>query len=262
MPITIYQIDSFASEPFKGNPAAVCLMDKLADERWMQNFAAEMNLAETCYVVPDGDAFAIRWFTPVLEVDLCGHATLASAHALWEEGVVPHDRDIKFMSRSGLLTVSRRDDWIELDFPEWPYQSISLDPRLAEAIGEEPLDVVQSKGMCLVELVSEDVVRNLSPNLEIINLLPFDDVVVTSKGSTGDYDFVSRCFCPKVGIDEDPVTGSIHCCLGPYWKAKMGKDEFVAYQASTRGGVLRVKVAGDRIKIAGQAVTIFRGELK
>lgn len=261
MTTKIFQVDSFAREPFKGNPAAVCLIGKWPDERWMQNLAMEMNLSETAFALPQDDGFGLRWFTPAVEVDLCGHATLATAHILWEEGVQPADRDLIFYTKSGKLVASRSGDDIQLDFPSYSFESVALDPRLAEAMGEEPLDVMISDNMYIVELASEDVVRNLSPNLELIRFLPVDSVVVTAQSSSLSYDFVSRCFCPKVGIDEDPVTGAIHCSLGPYWREKLGKDEFIAFQASSRGGMLGVRIAGDRVFLTGQAVTIFRGTL-
>lgn len=258
----LLQIDAFTAEPFKGNPAAVCLLDRERDEVWMQNVAAEMNLSETAFLLTREDGFSLRWFTPVIEVDLCGHATLASAHALWEENVLAANETARFHTRSGLLTAARAGDWIELDFPATREQTADPPPALLESLGiSVPVYVGRNKFDYLVELESEEAVRNLDPDHAQLRGVPVRGVIVTSRSSNRDFDFVSRFFAPGSGVDEDPVTGSAHCCLTPYWSARLGKTEMVAYQASSRGGVVRVRLDGDRVKLAGRAVTVLRGDL-
>jgi PhzF family phenazine biosynthesis protein len=260
--IPLTQVDAFTSEPFAGNPAAVCLLPEARDERWMQNVAREMNLSETAFLVrrPDG-AFDLRWFTPAVEVALCGHATLASAHTLWEGGHLPSTETARFQTKSGLLTAARHDDWIELDFPATPEQAAELPAGLADALGATPRYVGKSRFDYLIELDSEGTVAALRPDFSRLRTLPVRGVMVTSQASTPGWDFVSRFFAPGSGIDEDPVTGSAHCCLTPYWSRKLGRTELVARQVSARGGTLRVALAGDRVKLRGQAVTVLRGEL-
>ena len=254
----ILQIDAFTDQPFKGNPAAVCLLDRERDAQWMQNVAAEMNLAETAFLLPRDEGFSLRWFTPAVEVDLCGHATLASAHALWQEKAL--EGEARFHTRSGVLTARREGDWIELDFPATPDQPATAPEEMLRALGADPLYVGKNKFDYIVELKSEDEVRHLQPHYAALRKLPARGIIVTSR-SSGDYDFISRFFAPGVGIDEDPVTGSAHCCLAPFWASRLGKNEFVAYQASPRGGVVRVRLDGDRVKLRGRAVTVFRGDL-
>jgi PhzF family phenazine biosynthesis protein len=256
----LLQVDAFTDEPFKGNPAAVCLLDREVHDGWMQAVAAEMNLSETAFLRPDGDGFGLRWFTPTVEVDLCGHATLASAHALWEEGEVAAGEPIRFATRSGVLTASSRSGEIELDFPATPPEPAEAPPGLLEALGVEPRWVGRSRFDYLVEVGSEQAVRALRPDLERLRAIETRGVIVTAGGSPP-FDVVSRYFAPAYGIDEDPVTGSAHCCLAPFWSDRLGKGELVAYQASRRGGVVRTRLAGDRVVLGGQAVTVLRGEL-
>jgi PhzF family phenazine biosynthesis protein len=258
----IYHVDAFTNQPFAGNPAAVCILSELAQEQWMQKVAQEMNLSETAFLCKREDGFDLRWFTPVVEIDLCGHATLASAHVLWEEGYLKPDQLACFHTRSGLLTAIRKGDWIELDFPAEPQVEITLPPGLAKALGVKPKYVGKNGFDYLVEVDSEESVRNLKPDFALLKKFPIRGVIVTSIAASQGYDFVSRFFAPAVGIDEDPVTGSAHCCLGPFWKERLNKNEFVASQVSLRGGVVRVRVGGKRVYIGGQAVTIVRGELK
>lgn len=258
----ITQIDAFADRPFAGNPAAVCIMDHWPDEDWMQKVAQEMNLAETAFLVPETDGYHMRWFTPEVEVDLCGHATLASAHAIWEEGRIPPESLIRFFTRSGLLTATRQGDWIELDFPATPAPLCNPPAGLIEALGVIPLFVGRSRWDYLIELENEQMIRTLDPDQPRLKQIEARGIIVTSRAQSPGLDFVSRFFAPTCGIPEDPVTGSAHCCLGPYWTEKLGKSDMVAYQASPRGGVVRVHVRGDRIKLAGQAVTVFHGDLK
>lgn len=259
MPLPIVQVDAFTDRPFSGNPAAVCVLPEWRDERWMQSVAREMNLSETAFLVREGEAYRLRWFTPSVEVDLCGHATVASAHVLWENGDLQPGEQARFQTRSGLLTADRREEWIELDFPAKLAEPAQAPPLLAEALGVSPRFVGRNQFDYLVEVESEEILRAMSPDHGRLRTLPVRGVICTCPGR--EFDFVSRFFAPGSGVDEDPVTGSAHCALGPYWAAKLGKMEFLAFQASARGGVLRVRVVGDRVKLGGQAVTVLRGEL-
>ena len=258
----LLQVDAFTSEPFRGNPAAVCFLDRERDDAWMAKVASEMNLSETAFLLPRGDGWSLRWFTPAVEVKLCGHATLGSAHAMWEEGVLAPDQPARFHTRSGVLTATRNGDAIELDFPATPNEEIAPPAGLLYALGvTSALYVGRNEVDYLVELSSEEEVRGLRPNFAVLRQLPVRGVIVTSRATTEGYDFVSRFFAPGAGVDEDPVTGSAHCALTPYWSAKLGKTEMNAWQASARGGSVRVRLAGDRVKLAGRAVTVLRGEL-
>jgi PhzF family phenazine biosynthesis protein len=262
MSLRITQVDAFTHRPFAGNPAAVCVLPAAAGAAWMQNVAKEMNLAETAFLVPQRDGYDLRWFTPAVEVDLCGHATLASAHVLWEDGHLPATTQARFHTKSGLLTADRRDAWIEMDFPSTPAEPATPPVGLVEALGVQPRFVGRSRFDYLVEVESESTVRQLDPDLGALGRVECRGVIVTSPADrAGDHDFVSRFFAPRAGVPEDPVTGSAHCSLAPYWSAKLGKKELVGYQASARGGVVRVRVQGDRVHLGGQAVTVLRGEL-
>jgi PhzF family phenazine biosynthesis protein len=262
MSLRITQVDAFTNRPFAGNPAAVCILSQAADPAWMQNVAREMNLAETAFLVPRRDGFDLRWFTPAVEVDLCGHATLASAHVLWEDGHLKPDAQARFHTKSGVLTADRRAGWIELDFPATPASSAPPAAGLIEALRAKPTFVGRSRFDYLVEVEDESTVRRLDPDLSALSRVEARGVIVTSRtDGKSQYDFVSRFFAPQSGVPEDPVTGSAHCALTPYWSTKLGKKELVAYQASSRGGELRLRLAGDRVRLAGQAVTVLRGEL-
>ncbi|MBI2159924.1 MAG: PhzF family phenazine biosynthesis protein [Candidatus Rokubacteria bacterium] len=261
MGLRIVQVDAFTDAPFRGNPAAVCVLPEPQSDVWMQLVAREMNLSETAFLQRRADGFDLRWFTPTVEVDLCGHATLASAHVLWEEGHLEPAEQARFHTRSGLLTADRRGAWIEMDFPAKPEQPAPAPPGLAEALGTGSKYVGRNQFDYLVEVDSEETVRHLTPDHLALAKLPVRGVIVTSRASTRDFDVVSRFFAPGSGIPEDPVTGSSHCALGPFWAARLGKTDLVAYQASPRGGVVRVRVAGDRVNLGGQAVTVLRGEL-
>jgi PhzF family phenazine biosynthesis protein len=259
---TIFQVDAFTDKPFAGNPAGVCVLPEPRSERWMQDVAREMNLSETAFLLKQEDGFQLRWFTPAAEVDLCGHATLASAHILWETDYLQPQEQARFHTRSGLLTAERLDgNWIELDFPAKPEQATDAPPHLLEALGIQAQYVGVNVFDYLVEVDTEETLRNMQPDITLLAQVPVRGVIVTSRASTPDYDFVSRFFAPRVGVNEDPVTGSAHCCLTPYWSERLGKNELLAYQASARGGVLRVRISSDRVKIGGQAVTTLRGEL-
>ena len=259
----LLQIDAFTDQPFRGNPAAVCLLDRERDAVWMQNVGAEMNLSETAFLLPRADGWSLRWFTPSVEVDLCGHATLASAHALWEEKLMPAGETARFHTRSGVLLAKKQGEWIELDFPATREQKSDAPPALLESLGvKSPRYVGRNKFDYIVEVASEEELRRLKPDHAKLRTLPVRGVIVTSLASNGGgYDFVSRFFAPGSGVDEDPVTGSAHCCLTPYWSERLGKNEFVAYQASNRGGTIRLRLDGDRVKLGGRAVTVLRGEL-
>lgn len=258
----IFQVDAFTNQPFTGNPAAVCVLPQPGDASWMQNVAREMNLSETAFLYKQVDGFNLRWFTPATEVELCGHATLASAYMLWEMGYLQPDEQARFHTRSGLLTASLDQDWIQLDFPAKVPTVLDTADDLIKAVGATPKYIGKNQMDYLLELDSEQTVRNLKPDLGLLKTLPVRGIIVTSKASSSEYDFVSRFFAPAVGIDEDPVTGSAHCCLAPYWKTRLGKDDFIAYQASARGGVIKVSCRGERVLLGGQAVLVWRGELQ
>ncbi len=261
MPLQLFHIDAFTERPFTGNPAAVCLLEREMDHAWMQAVAREMNLSETAFLLRAEDGFDLRWFTPEVEVELCGHATLASAHFLWSEHHVKPKAVARFHTQSGLLTAVQRDGWIELDFPAKPARPVTAPAGLAAALGGTPVAVLKSQYDHLVELATEAEVRALEPDFRALRVVDSRGVIVTAPGSDSAYDFVSRFFGPAVGINEDPVTGSAHCVLGPYWQERLGKSSFLAYQASARGGEVRVEVHGDRVHLGGQAVTVARGEL-
>lgn len=269
MGLKITQVDAFTNQPFAGNPAAVCVQPEPLDDSLMQAIALEMNLSETAFLWPMADGFSLRWFTPATEVDLCGHATLASAHTLWTEGHLSTDQVARFHTRSGLLTATHKGDWIELNFPAQPETEHRVFPELVKALGGISIDYVgkNQNDYMLVEVRSEAEVKDLEPDFGLLKAIPIHGVIVTSKAEADqDYDFVSRFFAPAFGINEDPVTGSAHCCLAPYWQAKLGKTEMLGYQASSRGGMVKVrcKMNGDscdRIYLSGQAVTIMRADL-
>lgn len=261
MDIKIYQVDAFTNRIFHGNPAAVCILPQEIDEKWAQDMAKEMNLSETAFLHYEGDGYRLRWFTPTTEVNLCGHATLASAHILWEQGFLGPEQTAVFKTKSGLLQATLDKDWIRLNFPTRPVQEVPPPAGLLDALGIEALFVGSFNRDYLLEVTSEAVVHNLKPDLNMLLSLPVRGVIVTSHSENSEYDFVSRFFAPASGIDEDPVTGSAHCCLGPYWKHKLNKNPLNAYQASARGGTLKVKVKGDRLDLFGQAITVFSGNL-
>lgn len=268
MGVPVYQVDSFTEKAFGGNPAGVCVLDNAADEAWMQNVASEMNLSETAflYKVADGEedkgGYRLRWFTPTVEVEMCGHGTLASAHILWTEAYEKADTELRFHTMSGILKARMVEGWIQLDFPERPETPVDAPPGLIDALGVVPIYVGINKFDYFVELGSEAEVRETAPDFRMLREFNVRGVIVTARAEeSADYDFVSRFFAPGAGIDEDPVTGSAHCCLAPYWARKLGKKKMVGYQASQRGGVVKVKLAEDRILLSGRAVTVFAGEL-
>ncbi|HEY2905890.1 MAG TPA: PhzF family phenazine biosynthesis protein [Vicinamibacterales bacterium] len=259
--VAMTHVDAFTSELFGGNPAAVCVLDQPHSERWMQLVAREMNVSETAFVVRGSDAYGLRWFTPTVEVDLCGHATLASAHVLWSTGEHPPDRPARFDTRSGILTATRRGDWIELDFPVTPEQTTEPPAGLLDALGLSSGYVGKSRFDYLVEVADEAIVRGLRPDFSRLCAIEARGAIVTSRAADSDVDFVSRYFAPAYGVDEDPATGSTHCCLAEFWSRKLGKSAFRALQLSERGGEMQATLDGDRVRLLGQAVTVFRGEL-
>ncbi len=255
----IYQVDAFTDQPFRGNPAVVCVLDLAPQEKWMQDVASEMNLPETAFLIPTSGGYTLRWFTPNSEVDLCGHATLASAHILWERGYLRQEQEAIFHTKSGILSAKNNEGWIQLDFPATPEESVEAPVSLIEALNIKPLYIGKSIFDYLIEVESEEVVKGIAPDFTRLMEVPMRGVIVTAKSK--EYDFVSRFFAPEIGIFEDPVTGSAHCCLGPYWQKRLGKEKFNAYQLSARGGKLRVQVARDRVLIAGKAITVMEGSL-
>lgn len=258
--IPCFQVDAFSDRAFAGNPAIVCLLEKSRPAKWMQSVANEMNLSETAFVVPQKTGFGLRWFTPKVEVALCGHATLATAHVLWTEGVIAKKLELKFRTKSGVLTASYRDGRMELDFPSSPARKVKVAAGLQKALGVKPKNVVAVGEDLLVEVASEGVVRRLKPDFALLAKIKVRGVIVTAKATRG-HDFVSRFFGPAVGVDEDPVTGSAHCALAPYWGERLGRDVMRGYQASARGGEVEVELVADRVLLRGAAVTVSRGQL-
>jgi PhzF family phenazine biosynthesis protein len=255
------QVDAFTDQPYAGNPAGVCLLPWPAETLWMQRVAREMNLAETAFLVRQPDGFDLRWFTPSIEVDLCGHATLASAHMLWEEQQLPANQIARFHTRSGVLTATKGPDLIWLDFPATPPQPAGEVPSLESGLGTSIRYLGRTTFDYLVELESEAALRALTPDFAALGRLPVRGIIVTARSDSASFDFVSRFFAPGAGIPEDPVTGSAHCGLGPYWGTRLGKKELIGYQASPRGGIVVVRLDGDRVHLGGHAVTVLRGEL-
>lgn len=291
----IFQVDAFSDRPFGGNPAAVCLLSEPKPDLWMQQLAQEMNLSETAFLLPEKDGYRLRWFTPAVEVNLCGHATLASAHVLWSEGLLERDRQATFYTLSGTLTANFNSDWIELNFPASPPKPLEAVPTgLAEALGLEIQAIWKDDDLnyLLIEVATPEIVSGIQPNFTALGPIHPDGIIITAAGREP-YDFVSRFFAPAYGIDEDPVTGSAHCVLGPYWQQRLSKPELLAYQSSARGGIVKVRLEPnvvqqkvvsqkavpqqkevtqqktedsdrtncDRIILSGQAVTVFQGNL-
>lgn len=259
--VRCWQVDAFTDKLFGGNPAAVCWLEQEADPVWMQSVAAEMNLSETAYVRRLDEGLELRWFTPTVEVDLCGHATLATAHALWDGKVLSRDEPLRFHTRSGLLTCVANGEFIELDFPSTPPTSCEAPLALLDGLGATPSYVGRSRFDCLAVFDSAEAVRQLRPDFRLLEQVEARGVIITAPADTPQFDFVSRFFAPNVGVDEDPVCGSAHCCLAPYWAERLGKTKLMANQVSQRGGVLKLEARGDRVTLGGQAVTVWRGEL-
>ncbi|MDA8290199.1 MAG: PhzF family phenazine biosynthesis protein [Actinomycetota bacterium] len=275
----VFQVDAFSAAPFRGNPAGVCLLDGPVPDGWMQDVAAEMNLSETAFHLERDGVRSLRWFTPVAEVELCGHATLATAHVLFESGA--RETALAFSTASGILVARRDGAGVELDFPSLTCEPVPAPDGLADALGAEPRAVSRVRRDLLVELSDEREVRSLRPDPGALRLLDARGVIVTAASAPPDQppdgrpvgadafaspgraapDFVSRFFAPGVGIDEDPVTGAAHCALAPYWAARLGRTRLLGEQASRRGGFVRVRLSGGRVLLGGEAVTVLSGEL-
>lgn len=262
-PLPVQVVDAFADQAFSGNPAAVCYLTHPAPAQWMQQVAAEMNLSETAFLLREGDEFRLRWFTPLAEVKLCGHATLASAHVLWSEGHLPEEQPARFKTLSGPLVAEKRGEQIQLDFPRRPIAPLDHPPlaELAAALQVRPSAVWETDEDWVVLLENERFVQELQPDFARVSQLAARGLIVTAMGGSTGFDFVSRFFVPKLGINEDPVTGSAHCSLAPFWADRLGKQHFRAWQASRRGGVLEVQLMGDRVLLLGRALTTLRGQL-
>ena len=257
----LYIVDAFTNKPYRGNPAAICLLDAEITDFRMQNIAAEMNLSETAFLYKQEEGYSLRWFTPESEVDLCGHATLASAHILWEEQI-SQDSVIRFATKSGTLLAAKRNNWIELDFPlEEEEPSMNTPQKLVDGLGADFLYIGKNRLDYIIELESEEKVHSLKPDFHLWKQVDARGVIVTSRSERNNVDFVSRCFYPRLGVNEDPVTGSAHCCLGPYWSKKLQKNALEALQLSKREGLLKLLIGEGRILISGQAVTVLKGEL-
>jgi PhzF family phenazine biosynthesis protein len=252
-------VDTFTDAPFAGNPAAVCLLPGAGDAGWMQAVARELNQPATAFVSPEGEGFGLRWFSPTTELALCGHGTLASAHVLFAEGAVAPDDPVRFGTRAGTLSCARREGLIAMDFPAEPPRAVKAPKELLQAVGETPLYVGQNRFDYLLELESAATVRAAAPDLDLLATVPTRGVILTAPADTGEHDFVSRFFAPSAGAGEDAVTGSAHCCLGPFWGGRLGKVALTGYQASARGGTVRVNLRGDRVDVCGQAVSVARG---
>lgn len=259
--IRCWQVDAFTDRPFGGNPAAVCWLEGDVETSWMQAVAAEMNLSETAFVQKKADGLQLRWFTPTMEVDLCGHATLATAHAIWTDHLAPRDQPLRFQTRSGVLTCRLVGDSIELEFPATPPSPITPSTALIEALGTTPIFTGRSRFYQLAVVASADIVRSIQPDYAKMVQVPTLGVIVTAISNDPQFDFISRFFAPAMGVNEDPVCGSAHCCLTPYWSERLGKKVLSAYQASTRGGVLKLRLEGDHVILGGQAVVVFRGNI-
>jgi len=258
----IYHVDAFTSESFKGNPAGVCFVEKETSTGWMQNVAAEMNLSETAFVVPGKEFSEIRYFTPAAEVPLCGHATLSASHIMYETKMVKTEDEITFKAKAGDLKIRKTGSWITMNFPAYPVNKVPVPTVIEKMIGTKPTEFYKSAfGWTLALIENEELVRNMKPDFRMMKNSEYGDLIVTAKSEEAGFDFCVRCFAPTLGIDEDPVTGSAHCALVPFWNMKTGKKDFISHQVSKRSGVLKVSLKGDRVEISGQAVTIIKGEL-
>ncbi len=261
MKFKIFTVDAFTDRPFAGNPAAVCLLTEEMPVEWMTDVAAEMNLSETAFLLKKDNEYSLRWFTPKVEVQLCGHATLASAHILWQKNILSKNEDARFHTLSGLLTVKYVDGEYEMNFPAYEVKPSERNEMLIKALGIEPVSVSETEHQYICEFQSEEDILKIAPSFETLMGLEKFGTIITARSSDKRYDFISRFFAPSKGINEDPVTGSAHCALAPYWKEKTGENIFSAYQASERGGVLKLRLEGDRVFLKGSAVTITEGEL-
>ncbi len=258
----IWQVDAFTDQPFRGNPAGVCIIGKEMSDAWMQNVAMEMNLSETAFVLKSKNGFTIRFFSPESEIPLCGHATLSSAHILFNEGFVSLNEKINFKSKAGELIISSSGSWITMNFPFYESEKMKIPAGFEKITGIVPAELHRTAHDWVIALLNnEKEVRNLNPDFRLMKKSEFGDLIVTAPSDDVKYDFCVRCFAPALGIDEDPVTGSAHCALVPFWNHRTGKKDFISHQVSRREGVLKVGLRGERVEISGQAITIIRGEL-
>lgn len=258
----IFQVDAFTTQPFRGNPAAVCILDHEPQKEWMQNIAMEMNLSETAFVFPGKGNRNIRFHTPEAEIPLCGHATLSASHIIYEEGIAGSDEEIRFTSRAGELTIKKNGDWITMNFPAYYLKEMEITNEFESLTGARPDKLYSTgHGWTLALLKDETEVRNLAPDFLKMKDSVFGDLIVTAPSSDKNFDFCVRCFAPALGINEDPVTGSAHCALVPFWSEKTGKKDFISHQVSKREGILKVSLKGDRVEISGQAITVLKAEL-
>jgi predicted PhzF superfamily epimerase YddE/YHI9 len=260
--LELWLIDAFTDRAFAGNPAAVCLLDAERSDEWMQRLAGEMNQAETAFLLKQDDGFGLRWFTPAVEVDLCGHATLASAHFLWQKKLLTAKAEARFHTRSGLLTARKASDWILLDFPATPATVTEPPPYLLDSLKSPGAEVLFNGTDYLVVLPAAAKLRAIKPDLRLLSAIEARGVIVTAPSDMEGVDFISRFFAPQSGVNEDSVTGSAHCTLGPYWGARLDQTEMTGYQASPRGGQVRVELAGERVRLGGKAVTVVKGKLE
>lgn len=259
--ITIYQVDAFTPKPFRGNPAGVCISEKEMPEEWMRNIAAEIHVSETAFVSGNRENFRIRFFTPESEIPLCGHATLSASHIIYETGIMPRDKEINFISKEGKLVIRSSEDWIIMNFPAYGCEPSELKEKFNEIIGIMPSGLYKTwHGWILALLKDENEVRSLNPDFRLMKNSGLGNLIVTAPADDSNYDFCVRCFAPALGIDEDPVTGSAHCALVPFWHSRTGKDNFISHQVSKREGVLKTELKGNRVEISGQAITVFKGE--
>jgi PhzF family phenazine biosynthesis protein len=258
----IYQVDAFTSEAFKGNPAGVCILDQEPDSEWMQNIAMEMNLSETAFVFPGQGCLIIRYYTPEAEIKLCGHATLSASHIVYETAMLRSDQEIMFSSKAGELHIRKQGDWISMNFPAFSLEKIEITPEFKMITGIHPQELYKAGyGWTLAVMRSEMEVKNIKPHFSLMKDSLYGDLIVTAQSEDPAYDFCVRCFAPAVGIDEDPVTGSAHCALAPFWSERTAKNDFISHQISKREGILKVSLIGDRVEISGQAKTIFKADL-
>jgi PhzF family phenazine biosynthesis protein len=259
---TIYQVDAFTTEPFRGNPAGVCILDQEPESSWMQNVAMEMNLSETAFVFPGKSGRMIRFYSPEAEVTLCGHATLSTSHIIYETGIAKPEEEISFYSKAGILKVRKSGEWITMNFPLYLLERIPLNDNFARITGKVPLELYRcSNGWILALIGDENEVRTMTPDFPAMKNSEYGDLIVTACSSDPEFDFCVRCFAPALGINEDPVTGSANCALVPFWSIKTGKTEFVSHQVSKREGILKVSLRGDRVEISGQALTVLKAEM-
>lgn len=261
-PLLIFQVDAFTDQPFRGNPAGVCLLDEEMPDEWMQNVASEMNLSETAFIIKGINDYHVRFFTPESEIPLCGHATLSSAHILYETGISSIKTKIKFISRAGELITRSSEGWIIMDFPSYSLEKTVDKDDFVNKTGMKPSELFRtSHGWTFALFENEAEIRNLKPDFRLLKNSPYGELIVTSLSGDPVYDFCVRCFVPALGIDEDPVTGSAHCALVPFWASRLGKNSLISHQVSKREGILKVKNKSGKVEIAGQAKTIIRGEL-